>query len=559
MLLRFRYIVYLITVLFLFTTCGKKAAEQVIPTPPRPLNIRTISIQQGVFNNNMTGVGFNPVIQISFNEPIRETSIRTAIGFGELTGNTVDFDYQLQSGDSVLRVQPKTVLKALTRYRFMVSNALTSSKGASLSNTFDQVFSTQIDSAFKFPVISDEALLNLVQQQTFRYFWNFAHPVSGLIWERDSSGDLVTSGGSGFGLMAMIVGVQRNFITRADALTRANTIVDFLKNKATKFHGAFPHWLNGITGAVIPFSQKDNGADLVETSYLIMGLLTVRQFFNGSSAPEIQLRKDITDIYDAVEWGWFRKNNEQVLYWHWSPTFNWDINLPVRGWNECLITYVLAASSTKNGIPKEVYHNGWASNGAQGFVNRNSYFNIRLPLGPAFGGPLFFSHYSFLGINPRGLKDQYADYEEQVKHHTLINYQYCLTNPSGQYGYSNAVWGLTASDVPGGYAASSPTRDIGVIAPTAALSSIPFTPEESMRAMRFFYYVLGDRLWKSYGFIDAFSLKESWFASSFLAIDQGPIIIMIENYRSGLLWQLFTSCEEVKNGMRVLGFTAPYL
>lgn len=556
---RYFHIAYFFAVLFLLTACGKKTGEGVINTPPLPLNIRVISIHQDPFSNNMTGISLNPVIYISFNEPLKETSIRPAVSFRSQSGHIVEFDYQLRKGDSLLLIQPKAVLTGLTRYRFMISKTLNSAKGASLAIDFDQSFSTQIDSVFKFPVITDEALLNLVQQQTFKYFWDFAHPVSGLVRERDNSADLVTSGGSGFGLMAIIVGVHRNFITRADALTRVKTTVNFLKNKVTKFHGAFPHWLNGLTGAVIPFSQKDNGADLVETSYLMMGLLTVRQFFSGQSDDEVQLRKDITDMYDAVEWGWFRKNNEQVLYWHWSPTFNWEMNLPIKGWNECLITYVLAASSAKNGIPKEVYHNGWAANGTMGFVNRNTYFNIRLPLGPAYGGPLFFSHYSFLGINPRGLKDKYADYEEQVKHHTLINYQYCLANPLGNYGYSNAVWGLTASDVPNGYAASSPTRDMGVIAPTAALSSIPFTPEESMRALRFFYYVLGDRLWKSYGFIDAFSLKESWFAPSFLAIDQAPIILMIENYRTGLLWQLFTSCEEVKNGMRLLGFTAPYL
>jgi hypothetical protein len=219
---------------------------------------------------------------------------------------------------------------------------------------------------------------------------------------------------------------------------------------------------------------------------------------------------------------------------------------------------VLAASSTTHNIPKVVYDSGWASNGA--FVNGASYYGYTLPLGPAAGGPLFLSQYSFLGINPNGLSDAYANYATQTKNHTLINYNYCKTNPKNYYGYSDSCWGLTASDIQnGGYSASSPTNDLGVIAPTAAISSLPYTPTESMQALKFYYYVLGDKLWKDYGFVDAFSLQDAWFADSFLAIDQGPEIVMIENYRSGLLWSLFTSCPEVKTGMTALGFSAPYL
>jgi hypothetical protein len=260
-----------------------------------------------------------------------------------------------------------------------------------------------------------------------------------------------------------------------------------------------------------------------------------------------------------VEWNWFRQNNQNVLYWHWSPNYNWEMNHPIRGWNECLITYVLAAASTTFGIPAQVYTNGWAGNGTNGFLNGNSFYGFQLPLGPSYGGPLFFAHYSFLGIKPAGLSDTYANYLTQNTNHTLINYNYCRTNPANIYGYSDSVWGLTASDIPSGYAASSPTNDLGVIAPTAAISSFPYTATESMKALKFFYYVLGDKLWGEYGFKDAFSLKETWFANSYLAIDQGPIIVMLENYRSGLLWNLFSGCPEVKAGLLSLGFSAPYL
>jgi hypothetical protein len=200
-----------------------------------------------------------------------------------------------------------------------------------------------------------------------------------------------------------------------------------------------------------------------------------------------------------------------------------------------------------------VYDEGWANNGAM--KNDAKYYGITLPLGSSHGGPLFFAHYSFLGLNPKNLRDLYANYWEQNVNHTLINMNYCVQNPLKYVGYSADCWGLTASDGNNGYSAHSPTNDKGVIAPTAALSSMPYTPEESMRALHFFYYMLGDRLWKEYGFVDAFNASAGWFDNQFLAIDQGTIIVMIENYRTGLLWNLFMTCPEVQAGLLKLGFT----
>jgi hypothetical protein len=330
-----------------------------------------------------------------------------------------------------------------------------------------------------------------------------------------------------------------------------------LKNNAQHFHGAFSHWMNGTTGIVIPFASNDDGADIVETSYLVMGLLTARQYFNAADAAETNLRSDINDLWDEVEWDWFRQNGKNVLFWNWSPNSGWAVNVPIQGWNESLITYVLAASSNTHSIPKSVYDSGFAQNGA--IKNNNSYYGYTLPLGESYGGPLFFEHYSFLGIDPKALSDAYADYQTQTLNHTEINYEYCKANPKQYFGYSDSCWGLTASDIENGYTASSPTNDVSVIAPTAAISSIPYSSAESMKALKFFYYVLGDKLWGEYGFKDAFSLQDLWFADSYLAIDEGPIIVMIENYRTALLWNLFTSCPEIKTGMTALGFSAPYL
>lgn len=462
---------------------------------------------------------------------------------------------------NIVEVHVKNPLQNIALYKLTVESNLVSQKGTKFDSTVTVNILTAIDSADKFPRISDSALLDLVQKQTFKYFWDFAHPTSGMARERNTSGDVVTTGGTGFGIMSMIVAANRNFVARTDAVSQVQKIVTFLKT-ADSFHGAFPHWLNGATGKVEPFSPTDNGADLVETSYLMQGLLTARQYFSQSSTSENQLRKDIDSLWKAVDWSWFRKDigsgPENVLYWHWSPNYNWDINMKITGWNEALITYVLAASSPTHSVPKIVYDNGWAQNG--GMKNGKSFYNYPLPLGPDYGGPLFFAHYSFLGINPNSLTDAYANYQTQNVNHTLINNQYCVTNTANHFGYSNECWGLTASDDGRqGYLAHSPTNDNGTISPTAAVSSLPYAPDQSMAAMKFFYYTLGDKLWKDYGFIDAFNLDDAWFASSFLAIDQGPQIVMIENYRSGLLWNLFMSCPEIKTGMTSLGFQSPHL
>jgi len=554
-----RYINWILLSMFIVTACGKGKAPDPPPPAPKQVAVKNISINSISFDNTVRGVNQSPVIRIEFTEPVNPSTVASAVKLS-ISGIESAIITTLQNKDSVLLVQPTAPLNFISKYNFRITADIKSSTGGSFLTDVNKTFITKIDSSRKFPAISDNALLDLVQQQTFKYFWDHGHPVSGLARERsNATPETVTSGGSGFGVMAIVTGIHRGFITRAQGLARMQTMVSFLKNTAQKFHGAFPHWLNGTTGAVIPFSQYDNGADLVETSYLMMGLLTARQYFNAADATETNLRNDINILWNGVEWNWFRQNNQNVLYWHWSPGFNWQMNHQIRGWNECLITYVLAASSTTHSIPPVVYSSGWTANGTNGFTNGNTYYGLTLPLGPAYGGPLFFSHYSFLGINPNALSDVYANYQTQTLNHTKINYEYCKVNPKNFYGYSDSCWGLTASDIQNGYTASSPTNDVSVIAPTAAVSSLPYTPTESMKALKFFYYVLGDKIWGEYGFKDAFSLHEPWFASSYLAIDQGPIIVMIENYRSGLLWNLFTSCPEVKAGMLTLNFSAPYL
>jgi hypothetical protein len=549
--------VYLAAIIMIFS-CKKESGTK---PPPAPVAFNVLSItvnDSSNSSNRFFNVNENPVVKVSFSAPVKTSSITNNIVFlgngAYITGN-----YTFSNNDSTLVIQPASSLQLLTSYTISLLTGLQSATDSSLKSDVKISFVTQMDTADKFPRITDSALLTLVEQQTFNYFWTDNDPTSGMAKERASQTE-VTTGGSGFGIMAMLVGVQRNFISRTDALNRITTIVNFLTNNVTTYHGAFSHWINGATGATIPFSTEDNGGDIVETSYMIQGLLCARQFFNSTTNPtEISLRTAINTIYNNVDYNWYRQNGQNVLYWNWSPQYNFDINVQVTGWCEALIAYVLAASSPNDtaAIPKIVYTNGWAQNG--GMKNGNSYYGIQLPLGPAYGGPLFFAHYSFLGINPNGLSDAYANYWTQDTAHAMINYLYCVSNPYQYNGYGDSCWGLTASDIFNGYAASSPTNDLGVIAPTAAISSLPYTPTQSMNALRFFYYKLGDKIWGQYGFVDAFNLTNIWFDTDYLAIDQGPEIVMIENYRTGLLWNLFMSCPEVQTGMQNLGFSGPNL
>jgi hypothetical protein len=409
--------------------------------------------------------------------------------------------------------------------------------------------------------LADAELLERVQRQTFRFIWEAAHPVSGLVPDRRPSGkgqtaDLITTGGSGFALMTLIVAVERGWIRREQALERLEAMLAVLA-RASCYHGALPHFLDGRSGATIPFSRKDDGGDLVETSFLCMGLLTARQYFDRQTPAETRLRQAMTGLWEEVEWDWYTRAARGVLYWHWSANNGWALGHEIRGWNECLITYVLAAGAPRYPIDSHVYHRGFAT--GREFINGRTWSGIELPLGPPSGGPLFFAHYSFCGLDPRGLEDRYANYWEQNRRHVLINHAHCVANPHHHPGYGEHCWGLTASDDPDGYAVHSPESDNGTIAPTAALASFPYAPEQAMKALRHFLGAFGERVWRPQGFVDAFCLRRDWYADSHLAIDQAPIVIMIENFRTGLLWRLFMSAPEVLAGLRRLGFSSPHL
>jgi hypothetical protein len=414
---------------------------------------------------------------------------------------------------------------------------------------------------------TDTEVMDKVQMDAFKYFWDYANPNSKLARERyhveDVSNDanVVTTGGSGFGLMTIIVGVERGFVTKSEAVSRLTIALNFLEN-ADRFHGAWPHWMDGNTGNVIPFGADDDGGDLVETSFLCQGLICIREYFKNGSSEEQALAQKADVLWKGVEWDWYTKG-ENALYWHWSPNYAWIKNFKLEGYNECLVTYVMAAASPTHSISPLAYHEAWARNGA--IVSAGTSYNLPKIFnfnGTSSVGPLFWAQYSYLGLDPRGLSDQYANYWTLNQNHSKIIYNYCVANPIGWNGYSDKCWGLTASYTRNtngsvGYTAHQPNNDRGVITPTAAISSLPYTPVESMKFLHYLYEEKADKFIGFAGPYDAFSPHyDDWVTKRYLAIDQGTIVPMVENHRTGLLWNLFMQAPEVQAGLQSLGFSS---
>ncbi len=413
---------------------------------------------------------------------------------------------------------------------------------------------------------TDIEIVSMVQSDAIKYFWDYAESNSKLARERyhtenpGMDATVVSTGGSGFGLMSLLVGINNNYLDRTQAVSRLTTALDFLEN-ADRFHGAWSHWINGTNGDVLPFSTMDNGGDLVETAFLSQGLICVREYFKNSTvASEIALSQKADALWKGVEWNWYTQG-QNVLYWHWSPNYNFQMNHQLQGFDETLITYVLAAASPNYSIEKSVYTQGWARNGA--ILNGGARYGI--PVVVAHNGvggnvgPMFWSHYSFLGLDPRGLTDDYVNYQNVTTNHAKIMYQYCVANPKSWNGYSSKNWGLTASysrnsDGTTGYSAHQPANDLGIISPTAAISNMPYTPTESMNYLRFLYNENKSKYVGVAGPYDAYSIHYNWVTPRYLAIDQGTIAPMIENQKSAFLWSLFMNAPDVKAGLIKLGF-----
>jgi exo beta-1,2-glucooligosaccharide sophorohydrolase (non-reducing end) len=421
--------------------------------------------------------------------------------------------------------------------------------------------------------MSDDELLTMLQEACFRYYWEGAHPVAGTTLENIPGDDrIVATGATGFGIMALIVGVDRGFITREQGRERLIKIVSFLE-KAPRYHGAWSHFMDGGTGQTLPvFDMFDNGGDLVETAFLVEGLLAARQYFHGPSERERDLFARISRLWETVEWDWYRRSPQSdALYWHWSPEWSWYINHRLTGFNETMIVYLLAVASPTHGVPAELYYSGWANQGEAGakyrrgwsgshegeqYTNGHTYYGIKLDVGVGSGGPLFFAHYSYMGFDPRGIHDRFTDYFENNRNMARINLAYCVQNPGHYQGYGANFWGLTASDGADGYMPHEPRRSVddGTMTFTGALSSFPYTPKASMAMFKHIYRDLGRQVWGVYGPRDAINLTQGWVSPIFMGLNQAPITVMIENYRTGLIWKLFMSNPEIQPMQQKIGF-----
>ena len=424
-------------------------------------------------------------------------------------------------------------------------------------------------------LLTENELLDMVQESCFRYYWEAAHPACGMARECiPGEENLIALGASGFGVLATLVAAKRGFVSRTAAIERLDLVTHFLE-KADRFHGVWPHFLDGRNGQTFPvFGRYDNGGDIVETSFMIEGLLAARIYFDRNDPLEIALRNRITTLWETIEWDWYTHGpNPNFLYWHWSPDAGFHIDHPLIGWNETMIAYLLAVASPTHPIPPEMYYNGWASESSRAveyrqnwgrtthgdhYINGHTYDDIQLDVGVGSGGPLFFLHYSFMGFDPRGKRDRFTNYFRNSRAIALINQRYCMANPGRYREYSQNFWGLTASDDHTGYLAheASPHSDNGTISPTGALACMPYTPSESLAALRQFYYNHGRQMWGIYGFRDAFNPTENFVSDIFMGLNQAPIMVMIENYRSGLIWRLFMSNPEISLMLHKLGFVA---
>ena len=429
--------------------------------------------------------------------------------------------------------------------------------------------STGVVSATTHPMTDDE-LLDMVQQGCFRYYWEAGHPDAGMAPEL-TPGDpnLIALGGNGFGVMALITATDRGFVSREAGVARMLKIIRFLA-KADRFHGVWPHFLDGRTGETIAyFGKYDDGGDLVETAFMMQGLLTARQYFNRDTPEEKEIRDTVTRLWNEVEWDWYRQDKgSDVLYWHWSPDHGFHISHPLIGWNETMIIYLLAIASPTHPVPASLWHTGWAGTSQRNieyrrswsrttdgdhFVNGHSYYGIKLDVGEGNGAELFFTQFSFMGFDPRGIRDDYTNYFKNNRAIALIQNAYAIDNPMKFAGYGADCWGRSAGINSGGGRAL-PRDDNGTINVMASLGSMPYTPKESMAALRHFYRDLGPKIWGVYGFHDGFNETENWFDEDYMALNQAPIVVMIENYRSGLIWKNFMANPEIKPALDAIGF-----
>jgi hypothetical protein len=405
------------------------------------------------------------------------------------------------------------------------------------------------------PAVSD-ALLDEVQRAGVQFFLEEPNPVSGLSREYSNQRpELCATGATGMGFFNLVVGAERGFIARDQAARRMQKCLHFLAERVDRFHGVFPHWFDGQTGKVIPFSKFDDGSDLVETAYLAEGLLEAREYYTASNDVETDVRNLADRLWREIDWSWHVHDDGQSAYllWHWSPNYQFEKNHHITGFNECQIAYILALASPTHPIPQKCYWTGWA--GPDYSMPRDD-FGIHVQIGRSMRMPMFFCHYSYLGLDPHALPFGGQTYFDQFRELCKVQVAYAKTQSNIYKGYG-PLWGLTACKGPDGYKAFAPGRDNGTIAPTAALSSMPYDPQDSLSCLEELELHYREKLWGRFGFADSFNLSRDWVSTDYLGIDVGPIAPMIENYRTGLCWKTFMKAPEIAVALRRIADSQP--
>ena len=418
--------------------------------------------------------------------------------------------------------------------------------------------------------ITTEALLDTIQHTAFNFFWNEANPANGLIRDRQN----VTSPNNapcsiaavGFGLSAITIGVDHGWVTREAARDRVLTTLKTFwygpqgsGNAYAGNFGLFYHFLDMNTAKRTWTSELST----IDTALLLAGIVDMKQYFTGSDTVETLIRNLSDSIYYRMDWQKMRYFNPGIML-GWTPEHEFaDQNgVPYGQWtgyNEAMIMYILAMGSPTHPVTYSGWQK-WVSGYNPGY--EYGYYYVKFP--PLFGHQYSHCWIDFRNIADEWMKDYNLNYFENSRRATLAQRAYSIANPGKHKGYSDTLWGITASDIPpslhngntyGAHGAPPAQDDDGTIVPTAPISSLPFAPDEVMPVIKNMWNNYNSQLWSKYGFRDAFNLNINWWGPDVIGIDQGPIIIMIENYRTGSVWKRFMQNPDVQRGLAVAKFT----
>ena len=407
------------------------------------------------------------------------------------------------------------------------------------------------------PALTTEALLDTLQHTAFDYFWNEANPTNGLIKDRSTLSSPCSIASLGFGLSAICIGIDHGWVSRDDGRARIRTALQTLWTKpqgnalsgTIGYKGLYYHFLD-MPGALRTW---DCELSTIDTALLFAGIIDAKQYFDTADPVDVEVRALADSIYYRADWE-FMRNFAPSIYMGWKPGTGFSTFGQWIGYNEAMILFILALGSPTHPVPATTW-TAWTSG-----YNWSTQYGQTYVIFP----PLFGHQYSHCWIDFRSIYDTYManrgiTYFENSRRATLAQRAYCIANPSGRVGYGANQWGLTASDGPTGYNArgAPPSQnDDGTISPTAVGGAVPFAPEVAIPALHHLYDTYGPQLFSTYGFRDAFNLtvNPDWYDTDYIGIDQGPIIVMIENYRTGKVWQRFMANPDIQRGLQRAGF-----